>query len=96
MITRIVKMTFAPDQVPQFLENFKSVQPKIQDFTGCNSVRLMQQEDQPNVVFTISIWNSADDLEAYRHSDLFKNTWAKTKPKFEAKPQAWSLVEANL
>jgi hypothetical protein len=30
-------------------------------------------------------------LETYRHSELFKEVWSKTKPLFNAKPEAWSV-----
>jgi heme-degrading monooxygenase HmoA len=42
-------------------------------------------------MFTVSIWESEDDLNAYRNSELFENTWAKTKVLFNDKPEAWSL-----
>jgi heme-degrading monooxygenase HmoA len=41
--------------------------------------------------FTISHWNSEDDLESYRNSYLFKNIWSKVKPLFAKKAEAWSL-----
>lgn len=96
MIKRIVKMTFEPAMLDDFFEAFKTVHPKIEAFPGCNGVKLMQQEGQTNVLFTISHWDSNEDLQAYRNSDLFKTVWLKTKPKFIAKPEAWSLVEAKL
>ena len=49
--------------------------------------------NQSNVYFTYSWWQGEEDLEAYRHSDLFKGVWAFTKQLFADKPQAWSTQE---
>ena len=38
-----------------------------------------------------SVWFSKNDLENYRNSDLFKETWKQTKTYFNDKPQAWSV-----
>ena len=46
-------------------------------------------------MFTISHWDSEAALELYRQSELFKFTWAKTKPLFEEKAQAWSLLNIS-
>jgi len=43
------------------------------------------------VFFTYSYWKTEEDLENFRKSDLFKNVWSKTKPFFNAKPEAWSV-----
>lgn len=96
MINRIVKMTFQPDRVDAFLKIFAEAGPKIRQFQGCESVRLIREVDGSNVLFTISLWVSEQDLEAYRHSELFKTTWAKTKVMFAAKPEAWSTTEVPL
>ncbi|MFM1898201.1 MAG: hypothetical protein RL577_441, partial [Bacteroidota bacterium] len=39
---------------------------------------------------TLSRWESVDDLERYRNSQLFEETWAKTKVLFDRKPEAFS------
>ncbi len=42
-------------------------------------------------MFTYSYWESEAHLNTYRHSDLFRETWAKTKVLFADKPEAWSI-----
>ena len=54
-------------------------------------MELYQDKTNPNVFFTYSYWDNESDLENYRNSDLFKGVWAKTKPLFNAKPEAWSV-----
>ena len=63
----------------------------IRKSEGCRLLELYQEQTSSNVFFTYSYWDSENDLENYRHSDLFKNTWSKTKVLFNEKPQAWSL-----
>ncbi len=90
MFTRIVKMTFREEEVQTFLANFERNKNRIRDFDGCLHLKLLQDKTNHNIFFTYSIWESTAHLEAYRHSELFKSVWSKTKPLFADKPQAWS------
>jgi heme oxygenase (mycobilin-producing) len=92
MIKRIVKMTFQPDQTETFLrEVFDQSKDKIRAFDGCHSMELLRDTAQPNVLFTFSVWTSEAHLNTYRASELFQQTWAKTKVLFADKPAAWSV-----
>ncbi|MFD0941189.1 putative quinol monooxygenase [Pedobacter boryungensis] len=93
MLVRVVKMHFTPSFVEEFKILFNQVKPLISGFEGCNGVQLLQHESQPELFFTISNWQSAEHLELYRNSDFFQQTWAKVKPNFESKAEAWSLLE---
>ncbi|MES2446807.1 MAG: antibiotic biosynthesis monooxygenase family protein [Bacteroidota bacterium] len=93
MLVRVVKMQFDINFIDEFRILFTDVKPQISNFEGCLSVQLLQHENELNTWFTISKWRSADDLENYRKSDLFIKTWAKVKPNFAAKAEAWSLIE---
>jgi autoinducer 2-degrading protein len=88
---RIVKMTFAPEKVSEFLANFKEVKHKIRAFDGVKHLELLNDKNKPNIYFTYSIWESEHHLNNYRHSNLFKSVWAVTKPMFIEKADAWSL-----
>ncbi|MEZ4948222.1 MAG: antibiotic biosynthesis monooxygenase family protein [Saprospiraceae bacterium] len=91
MIKRIVKMTFRENHIEDFKTVFKESKQYIRNFEGCHHLELWQQTNNPSVFFTYSMWESEKHLDAYRHSELFKTTWAKTKPLFEAKAEAWSV-----
>ncbi|PNQ72584.1 antibiotic biosynthesis monooxygenase [Hanstruepera neustonica] len=91
MFVRIVKMSFEPEHIDTFLNNFHQKKDLIRQFEGCQFLELYRDKDLTNVFFTYSYWNSESDLEAYRHSDLFQDVWSKTKPLFNAKPEAWSV-----
>ena len=92
MIVRIVKMTFMPDKTEEFLANFEKHKEQIRNFSGCRKLSLLQENHQSNVYFTYSWWESENDLENYRQSELFKGVWQQTKKYFADRPMAWSLV----
>ena len=94
MITRVVKMTFKTESVQGFKEIFYASQKLIRAFDGCNRVDLMRDLNNECVFFTLSFWDSEEDLNAYRQSYLFKNTWSKVKPLFSEKAEAWSLISS--
>ena len=93
MLVRVVKMQFTLDFVEEFKILFKTVNEKIANFEGCADVKLLQHDTDKTIFFTISNWESAQHLDNYRNSDLFKSTWAKVKPHFSVKAEAWSLLE---
>ena len=95
MIKRIVRLSFQEEKIGAFTALFEETKDKIRSFPGCTHLELWNDLDEPNVFFTYSYWESPDALEAYRHSDFFKATWAKTKVLFNGRPQAWSVRELS-
>lgn len=93
MILRIVRMTFQPEKVQDFVAVFEATRGKIRTFEGCLQLELMRDVQHPNVYCTYSRWESEEHLNKYRFSELFKDTWAKTKPLFAEKPVAYSLEQ---
>lgn len=91
MITRFVKLTFKEDKIEDFICIWNESREKIAGFDGCKFVEMHQARVPDNVCFTHSIWENEDALNAYRHSELFQNVWAKTKVLFDDRPEAWSL-----
>ncbi|PIE49559.1 MAG: antibiotic biosynthesis monooxygenase [Flavobacteriales bacterium] len=95
MLIRIVKMSFRPEEVDNFLQIFSEIKHKIIARKGCTKLDLYQDKDNTNIFFTYSFWNSKADLEDYRNSELFISVWAKTKVLFNDKPEAWSVKEVD-
>lgn len=93
MLIRIVRMDFDPEKVEDFLVLFETVRERIATFPGCAYLELRKDAKLDHVYYTFSKWEREEDLEVYRHSKLFEDTWAKTKVLFGGKPQAFSLVE---
>jgi quinol monooxygenase YgiN len=92
MIKRIVRLSFQPEKVQEFLQIFESSKQLISNFEGCLALSLYQDYEKKNVFYTESIWKSIEHLENYRNSELFQSTWLKTKVLFNEKPQAFSLA----
>lgn len=92
MIKRVVKMTFQEEHVGVFLAIFRAVKDDIRAFPGCQHLELWRSTKESNLFFTYSYWESEESLNLYRHSDLFKRTWAKTKILFSRRPEAWSVI----
>ncbi len=95
MIVRIVKMSFHPEKVDDFLQNFEKHKEAIRAFEGCSYLELLREEKHPNVYFTHSYWQEATHLQAYRQSSLFKSVWAFTRTLFNEAPEAWSLTSVK-
>ena len=91
MLVRIVKMSFEPTNIGVFLQSFEENKDRIRAYKGCEFLELYRDTHNTNVFFTYSYWQTEADLNHYRHSDLFKAIWSKTKPLFNAKPEAWSV-----
>jgi quinol monooxygenase YgiN len=91
LLVRIVKLSFEPSKIKEFLANFEANKEKIRNFEGCNFLELYRDLNNTYVFFTYSYWNSEADLNNYRRSELFKEVWANTKPLFNTRPEAWSV-----
>lgn len=85
-------MDFDPEKVNDFLTLFETVKDKIATFPGCTHLELCKDAQLDHVYYTFSKWEREEDLETYRHSELFTDTWAKTKVLFGGKPLAYSLL----
>jgi heme-degrading monooxygenase HmoA len=85
-------MTFREDKVQEFVTLFEERKQQIRCFQGCSHLELWQDNSQSNVFFTYSIWDSQSDLDHYRFSAFFKDTWGRTKALFVAPPNAWSVT----
>ena len=84
-------MSFEPHKIDEFLTNFETNKTRIRGFTGCNFLELYRDQNNTNVFFTYSYWDSEEALNNYRNSELFNVVWTKTKALFNAKPEAWSV-----
>ena len=91
MITRIVRMSFQPEHTETFEGIFDRSKEKIRAMPGCRYLSLHRDHHHSNIYYTISRWDQQSDLDYYRASELFKNTWKATKALFDDKPAAFSL-----
>lgn len=91
MFVRIVKMSFHEEKISKFLENFEFIKEKIRNAPGNRLLELYQDKNDQTIFFTYSYWETEQDLENYRNSELFFEIWTDTKKLFNNKPEAWSV-----
>ena len=90
MLIRIVRMTFREDKLDAFHEIFDRSKHQIRAVPGNHHLELLADPSNPAVRMTYSLWESAETLEAYRQSELFRTTWAATKALFADRAVAFS------
>ncbi|MBL7926898.1 MAG: antibiotic biosynthesis monooxygenase [Bacteroidia bacterium] len=95
MIVRIVKLTIEPQHRKSFADFYGNAQHNIKQFNGCIDLQLFNDAKDENVFFTLSRWQSENDLNHYRYSDFFKKVWQTVKPMFAAKAEAYSLISVS-
>ncbi len=72
MIVRIVKMIFQTKKTIDFLDNFYCNKEPIKSFEECLHLDFLQEKDRDNGFFIYSWWKNRQNLENYRHPELFK------------------------
>jgi len=92
-LIRIVRMTFQPDKVADFLTIFNESKNKIRSFPGCRELQLHKDAHTDNIYITYSKWENEQALTAYRNSELFGRVWPMTKVLFLKSPIAFSNVK---
>jgi len=90
MLVRIVQLNIMPEHTQQFLELYAAHQEMIRGREGCISLQLLQSDENPNELATLSHWSGEDALNKYRNSDFFRQLWAQVKPLFAEKAHAFS------
>jgi quinol monooxygenase YgiN len=85
-------MTFREEKVADFSEFTGTIKRRIRNFAGCEHLDILQDIHKKNIFFTYSRWKSEHDLNNYRNSSFFKETWTTAKAWFADKPEAWSLA----
>lgn len=91
MFVRIVKMSFEPTKVDEFLNLFDAKKDLIRNFKGCEFLELYRDKQHDNIFFSYSYWENEECLHNYRHSDFFISVWTEIKKSFNNKPEAWSV-----
>lgn len=85
-------MSFEKKDAVLFLEIFNEHKEQIRAAEGCTFLELWQtDENDSTLFFTHSKWLSEDFLNQYRHSEIFKMVWPKTKTLFNALPEAYTV-----
>ena len=90
-------MELKPDSEALFLAIFEHAKEDIRAQKGCLGIELLRGTiKEEMLIWTISLWQTPEDLDLYRSSPLFKKTWAAVKPLFAARAQAWTLTSIEV
>jgi len=94
MIKRIVRLTMKDTVSMQAFEDiYERRNPHKKSVKGCLDVKVMRDVNEENVYYTVSTWESNGDLEAYRQSPYFKETWPMVKANLAKRAEAYSMME---
>lgn len=94
MIKRIVKLTLKDSDAIQVFEKiYKERNPSKNKIQGCRSVEVMKDVNEDLVYYTVSQWDANEDLEAYRASAYFSETWPMVKAQLSQRAEAFSMTE---
>lgn len=88
MIIRKVDLVIFPEVKDEFEKICATRNPALQKFKGCHRVELIKNPSIKNAYSTISLWDSEEDLNDYRFSEYFGETWKMFKPMFAKKAEA--------
>lgn len=94
-LTRVVKLTLAPQHIESFKQVWLGHKNGIAGMEGCISLQAFQDHKEPHIFFTISQWENLHALDNYRYSDFFKTLWSTVKPMFAEKAMAHSVLPIN-
>jgi heme-degrading monooxygenase HmoA len=84
-------MNFRATEIENFLRIFDQSKDQIRNMPGCSHLELWNSQTEATVFYTYSIWDSENDLNNYRNSELFQSVWPATKALFASKAEASSL-----
>lgn len=83
-------------EIPVYAESLETARalllrqaPRTRAFPGCLALTLYEGEGP--TLYSFSVWESAEALEAYRRSALFRDFWESLRPHFRGKPDAVSV-----
>jgi len=94
MIKRIVRLTVRDEASMEAFRNiYAERNPFKNGVQGCMSVKIMKDVTEENIYYIVSHWDRPEDLEAYRQSDYFKETWPMVKAQLATRAEAFSMTE---
>jgi len=91
MIVRLVQLPLRRECVEEFQRLFGESHPHLMATPGCTTATLRVDHHDPTVYWTVSEWQSVEDLDSYRSSVWFGKTWPRIKAMLSSKAQAWTL-----
>lgn len=94
MLWRWVEIRAYPERADIVCSLLAEQAEKVRSFSGCLFLSLYRGEDTD--FYSLSLWESAEALEAYRQSEVFKSFWSLIKKHFRAPAKAVSFEKITL
>lgn len=90
MIIRIVELKINTENLDKASDLLAEASSKVRGMKGCSHLHILSDIRKTNHITTYSYWDTEADLDAYRHSEVFKSFWGEIKPLFALPARAWS------
>ena len=92
MFMRIVSAKILPDKMDEIKQLYKNdVLPALKNIAGCRYACLSESMKDDHEIFSVTIWDSRQDVEAYEKSGLFEEFTERAKHTFSALSQ-WKMI----
>ncbi len=93
--TRIVSVKILPDKMHEFRELYaQEILPAIQAVKGCRQAFLAEGDAAEKEIYSITIWDSREDVERYEQSGLFERLTEKVRHTF-SELHEWQVLLAR-
>ncbi|MCX8112998.1 MAG: antibiotic biosynthesis monooxygenase [Bacteroidia bacterium] len=90
MIWRWVEMFIQPECFQTARQLLLRQADRVRSFSGCFSLWLY--EGDSFTLYSLSLWESVEALEAYRNSRVFRDFWAQIRLCFRKRARAITLT----
>ncbi|NIM15544.1 MAG: hypothetical protein GTO45_26490 [Candidatus Aminicenantes bacterium] len=91
MFMRLLQSKVKPEAVGKLGEFYKTkVIPELQKIKGCMFASLIQDRTQPGTGFSMTLWQTKEDAEAYEKSGIFKNFMKELEP-YLSESSEWKI-----
>jgi len=92
MIVRLVFLPAKPEAFDRLAELYEEGSKVVRAQKGMRKLELFHDKEDPYTLVTISHWDSDEALQAYRHSEFFKEFWPKVRETLRSRATAQTLV----
>jgi quinol monooxygenase YgiN len=91
MYMRLTQLKVRPDGIPNLGDAYlEHVIPRLQKIPGCRCANLMQNRSHPEVVISLTLWDSAENAESYEQSTEFREIMTGIEP-YLAESAEWKI-----
>lgn len=91
MYMRLTQLKVKPEGIPHLGDAYLAqVVPRLRQMPGCKCANLLQSRSHPETVISLTLWESAEDAEAYENSEVFREIMHDVEP-YLAEAADWKI-----